>query len=67
MTPPCGVPFHEQSVDLPHRIRCGAFRPVAVRIGFQVCFEDRLDHQFDGGLHHPASYTTSWDAAEYIG
>ena len=41
----------EQSVYLLNRIHCGAFRPVAVRIWLKVCFEDRLDHQLDGGLH----------------
>jgi len=28
-------------------------RPIAVSIRFQIDFEDRLDHQLHGSLHHP--------------
>jgi hypothetical protein len=42
----------EQVLDLLDRVSRRPVGPIAVGIGLEVRFEDRLDHKLDGSLHH---------------
>src|SRR5579875_3367229 len=48
-----GVAFAEKFVHFLDRVLGAALRSVTISTGFQVRLEDRLQHQFGGGLHHP--------------
>ena len=48
-----GVPLAQQLVHRLDRIDTAAARSVAIGSRFEVRLEDRLQHQFRGGLHHP--------------
>src|SRR6266545_2108792 len=44
-----------QLVDLGDRVLGSAPRSEAIRAGLEVGLEDRLQHQLEGGLHHPVA------------
>ena len=60
-----GVALPKQGQHRLDRIARAAFRPIAVRGRIQIRFEDRLQHQLRGGLHHPVPdrRDTEWTLA----
>src|SRR3954451_19866592 len=54
-----GVALPKQDQHRLDRIARATFRPIAERARVQIRFEDRLQHQFRGGLYNPVPYR--WD------
>ena len=43
-------------VDLGDRVLSAASGTEPIRAGLEVCLPDRLQHQLQGGLHHPVPH-----------
>src|SRR5512133_1321913 len=55
-----GIAAAEKRMDFFDRVGSTPLRAIAVGAGVEIRFEERLKHQFGGGLYHPIPY--SWNA-----